>query len=216
MAQSVTSPVACSFDHVFWGKSYTLMEGQKEKTFDPTPGPGEGHISLTPWPHPPCPKRGLHTKSAIPTSPLSFSGVLAAAHVRENRLNSRPGQRDRGPDASQATAQGKFAPTSNTYLSYWRFSKPNSVPGVLWNFLSGIILQFFTTQFLKTQENKSLILTIYSLSICYLVLPRKLTAVLQPGHGLRTQGPGCKSQPLNLVAPELGGVLGLVPHFPHN
>lgn len=32
------------------------------------------------------------------------------------------------------------------------------------------------------------------------MLPRKLTAVLQPGHGLRTQGPGCKSQPLNLVA----------------
>lgn len=97
MAQSVTSPVACSFDHVFWGKSYTLMEGQKEKTFDPTPGPGEGHTSLTPWPHPPCPKRGLHTTSAIPTSPLSFSGVLGAAHVQENQLNSRPGQRDRGP-----------------------------------------------------------------------------------------------------------------------
>lgn len=141
MAQSVTSPVACSFDHVFWGKSYTLMEGQKEKTFDPTPGPGEGHTSLTPWPHPPCPK-GVFTLRQLFLLPHShFQGFLVL-HMckRTSWTRGQANETEAQLDASQATAWGKFAPTSNTYLSSWRFSKPNSVLGVLWNFLSGIIL----------------------------------------------------------------------------
>lgn len=63
------------------------------------------------------------------------------AELEARRVRQRP-----SPDASQATAWGKFILTSNKYLSYWRFSKPNSVSGVLWNFHSVIILQFFATR----------------------------------------------------------------------
>lgn len=74
MAQSVTSPGAYSSGHaiwmVFWEKSYTLMEGQEEKTFDPT----FGHMKATfPSPHDPT----HHVPKGAFTHRVSYSYLPA-------------------------------------------------------------------------------------------------------------------------------------------
>lgn len=51
---------------------------------------------LSPHNSPPCPKRGLHTMSAIPTSWLSFS-VLGAAHVQDSWTRGQASETEAQP-----------------------------------------------------------------------------------------------------------------------